>query len=184
MNDRTDARLVRWPTHSWTAVHEVLEAELGMMEGARLAREVGFAQGSALHELFRNWLAAESQGAAAAELETDVFWERVADFAEYLGLGRLQVDLGHPGMAMLSSNDWFEAARSGLEQPSCHLTTGLLAAFLHEIAGQDLAVMEVECRSSGGRDCTFVVGSESTLEALHLRMVAGAEFPGALAALS
>jgi predicted hydrocarbon binding protein len=162
----------------------VLEAELGAMEGARLAREIGFAQGSALHELFRDWLAAESQEPAAAELEMNVFWERVAEFAEELGLGRLQVDLSHPGMAMLVSNDWFEAERSGAEQPACHLTTGLLAAFLHEIAGQDLAVMEVECRASGVTNCTFAMGGESTLDALHLRMVAGEEFPGVLAALS
>jgi hypothetical protein len=49
----------------------------------------------------------------------------------------------------------------------------LLADFMGRMAGETVAVMEVECRSKGDARCRCLAGSPDTLAALYDRMSQG-----------
>ncbi|MGH7339243.1 MAG: V4R domain-containing protein [Candidatus Rokuibacteriota bacterium] len=69
-------------------------------------------------------------------------------------------------------------------RPGCFFSTGLLANLLGQIAGQEIAVMEVECRSQGDARCRFVFGGPAALEELFNRIEAGQDVDGSIAALT
>ena len=64
--------------------------------------------------------------------------------------------------------DWAESDPAfPLEFPGCYYTAGVLADFFGRLAGEPLAVMEVECRSMGGDRCRFLVGSGETMQRVY-----------------
>jgi hypothetical protein len=76
----------------------------------------------------------------------------------------------------LDSSDWAEASTQGSQYPSCHVSSGLLADFFGRIAGQTVAVMEVECRTRGDSSCRFLMGSPDTLATVYERMAEGVPY--------
>lgn len=169
------------PVSSLTALREALEADVGLATAARALRHAGHAAGDALFPL----LAPDGDGTAASDLPEDAFWRRVADLFASRGWGRLQFHALHPGIAALESADWFEADPSGARlQPGCHFTTGLLANLLGRAAGDQIGVLEVECRSRGDLACRFLFGGREALDALHRAIASGEPLEQALAELA
>lgn len=188
MNPTLDAAarapLLRLPAGALLAIHRVLAQHGSPEESAALVRELGFETGEAFHGAFSAWLSEQEEDGDPASLPADRFWPLLAEFFSSLGWGRLELELPHAGVVSLSSPSWAEAdADAGAGQPTCHLTTGLLADLLGRVAGTDLAVMEVECRSRGDRECRFLLGSAEALGLLHGRLREGASYPEALEAL-
>jgi hypothetical protein len=60
----------------------------------------------------------------------------------------------------------------------------LFADFFGRTAEAPLAVLEVECRSSGSHRCRFLVGSAEVMQHLYERMMAGASYEEAAADLA
>jgi len=108
----------------------------------------------------------------------------LGEFFADQGWGRLSATPLGPAVMALDSAEWAEALdeRQG-EFPSCHLSCGLLADFLGRVSGDQVAVMEVECRSRGEQRCRFLAGSPETLGILYDRMAQGAGYMEALGVL-
>ena len=145
-------------------------------------QEAGYAGGSALFEAFRNWLAA--RGASEPEsLSIDAFQAHATEFFHECGWGSLVVGELHDTVATLDSSDWGEATPdAALEHPGCHLSSGMFADFFGRVAGAPLAVMEVECRSTGSARCRFLLGSSDVLQQVYDGMAAGAPYEEAVGA--
>ena len=59
----------------------------------------------------------------------------------------------------------------------------MLANVLGQVAGSDVAVLEVECRSRGDARCRFLFGSPEALNGVYRRLVGGENLDAAVAQL-
>ncbi|HEY8197318.1 MAG TPA: V4R domain-containing protein [Gemmatimonadales bacterium] len=160
-----------------------LERDTGVQAAAYL-QEAGFAGGEELFEAFGDWLKRARGVDQPSELDVEFLGEVLGEFFADQGWGRLTaIPLG-PAVMALDSAEWAEALdeQQG-EFPSCHLSCGLLADFLGRVSGDQVAVMEVECRSRGEQRCRFLAGSPETLGILYDRMAGGTGYLEALGVL-
>lgn len=174
--------MIGMPPSALTAFHHALGTGRGAAEAAEMARRFGFAAGPAFHQAFQNTLDGDEAG-PADELAPGEFWTRLSDFFSGSGWGQLQFSSTHPGVAMLRAERWAESEGRTSRHPACHITTGLLAALVTRIAGVELAVLEVECRSAGAERCSFLIGGQPALQAVYARLRQGEPFDDAIAAL-
>lgn len=146
-------------------------------------QEAGYAGGAAVFDAFRVWLRERGQGEPDA-LEVEEFAARASEYFQHLGWGSLRLGALRDAVATLDSSDWNEAEpRGGLDQPACHLSTGMFADFFGRIADTPLAVMEVECRSAGDSRCRFLLGSAEVMERLYEAMAEGKGYEAAVEAI-
>ena len=98
-------------------------------------------------------------------------------------MGWGSIELGSLGaVATIDSTNWAEGDPAfPLEFPGCYFSSGVLADFFGRLAGEPLAVMEVECRSLGGDRCRFLVGSGETLQRVYDDMGQGLSYEEAAA---
>jgi predicted hydrocarbon binding protein len=182
MSDRADGGdLVRLPAATFAAIHAVLRRERGGVESAQLLREIGMESGESVYELLRAWLSHVRDGnAAPEELDPEEFWTRLSDFFTHLGWGNLRQEQLSDGVVSLEVRDWFELRGLNGSRRACHFTAGLVADLLRRVAGQDLAVLEVD-DPAGGDQCRLLIGSPETMDAVYQRMRAGAPLMDAVA---
>jgi predicted hydrocarbon binding protein len=187
MSDALQAgRAASIPAAAIAAIHRAAARELDPTGAAKLLRQIGLETGPALHAHFWDWIA-ESRMAVPTDpedLDFDEFWRRLGGFFDSLGFGSLELEQLHPAVFALSSTDWIEAAVEQEGHQGCQLTTGLLAGFLKEVAQQDLAVLEVQCRGTGDDHCRFLAGSPEALQQIFERMQLGSPYADAVATLS
>lgn len=162
-------------------VHALRAAVLGADDGDARLRDAGFDAGRALYDDFAAWMAARAGVADPAIASLGAFGEALGAYAAAHGWGTLALESGDgagtDGLPTLRADGWFEVEpatdTARAPYPSCLFTTGLLAGFLSRLAGQPLAVLEVECASTGAAACRFVVGSEAALGKLFAERYAG-----------
>jgi predicted hydrocarbon binding protein len=181
--DLSSSQLVAFPRASLGALRAALIRDTGGAY-ATFLQESGYAGGDAVFASFRQWLAARGADGPEA-LDVADFQANAADFFREMGWGSITITPLHDVVAMVDSGDWAEAAAGeALPYPSCHYTTGLFADFFGRTAEAPLAVLEVECRSSGSHQCRFLVGSAEVMGHLYERMAAGATYDEAAADLA
>ncbi len=170
--------LVAMTRDSLTALRLALFRDVGP-NAAALLQEAGFAGGPALFGAFAQWLAARRLPAPEA-LPAAEFSARAAEFFRDAGWG--SIELGAlDGVATIDSSDWAESDPSQpLEFPGCYYTSGVLADFFGRLAGEPLAVMEVECRSMGASRCRFLVGTGEMMQKVYDEMGRGASYQEAV----
>lgn len=152
------------PVASLLALRHALEADLGPDGAARALHRAGHAAGDALFTL----LSTGAPGHSPAELGESEFWRRLGALFAERSWGRLAFDAVHPGIGSIESTDWAEADPEGDSlRPSCHFTAGLLANLLGRTAGEEVGVLEVECRSRGDLSCRFLFGGAPALQRLY-----------------
>ena len=161
------------------AVHVLrasLERDNGLQTAAYL-QEAGFASGEDLYNAFVNRVRDAYQVDSPGDLDSAFLNEALsAHFGEF-GWGSLTTTPLSAAVMAMDTDDWAEAIPEGGGQyPSCHITSGLLSDFLGRVAGEPVAVMEVECRSRGDDRCRFLVGSPESLATVYNRMVHGASY--------
>jgi predicted hydrocarbon binding protein len=185
MTDRPEGEvLVQLPAAAFTAMHEVLRRERGGVESAQLLREIGLESGESMYGLLQGWLAASSGTETQPdELAPDEFWSRLSEFFTHLGWGNLRAEQLGAGVLSLVVGDWFELRGVNGTRRACHFTAGLVADLLRRVAGQDLAVLEVDSGADGTDQSRLLIGSPDTLEAVYLRMRDGAAYTEAVAQL-
>jgi predicted hydrocarbon binding protein len=180
--DLAKSHLVAFPLSSLATLRAALIREAGEA-GAASLQEAGYAGGESFFGAFRAWLAERYLGEAES-LSAGEFQTHAAAFFRDTGWGTLTISPLHDVVAMVDSTDWVEAdPMTGLQYPSCHFTTGLFADFFGRTAAAPLAVLETECRSSGGHHCRFLVGSADVMSQLYERMSAGVSYAEAAAEL-
>jgi predicted hydrocarbon binding protein len=163
------------PVASLAALRKALIAEVGADAAARALRVAGYAAGDAWYPQFAN---------GSQDVPENTFWRRISQFFISHGWGTLTHAALHPGVGALDTVDWVEAdPAAGETRPSCFFTTGVLANLLGNVAGSDVAVLEVECRSTGHDRCRFMFGSAEALNALYSRVASGAPVDSALSEL-
>jgi predicted hydrocarbon binding protein len=170
--------MLRLPAGTLAMLRLALSEGSSPADAAERLRRIGYESG----EAFRQALQARGEDGAEdlGEVSMDEFWARLGRFFGELGWGRLEFEQIHPGVAALESFDWAEAEGQASGAPSCHYSTGVLADLLGRVAGDDLAVLEVECRSAGADRCRFLLGGQEALERVYLSVRDGASVMEAL----
>ncbi|HVX38635.1 MAG TPA: V4R domain-containing protein [Gemmatimonadaceae bacterium] len=178
--DMSENGLVAMTRDSLVALRNALFRDVGP-NAAALLQEAGFAGGPAIFAAFTQWLATRGLPAPEA-LPAEQFSARAAEFFRDAGWG--SIELGAlDGVATIDSGDWAEADPSQpLEFPGCYYTSGVLADFFGRLAGEPLAVMEVECRSMGAPRCRFLVGSGEMMQRVYDEMGRGVSYEEAVGA--
>lgn len=179
------------PVASLAALRRALVETVGADGAAQALRVAGHAAGDGFfHALSRQPGTSQASGDPAAapsprELGEKVFWARLSELFVSRGWGRFSRGAIHPGVGELRSSDWVEADPSAAAvRPACFFSTGLLANLLGQVAGDEVAVMEVECRSQGDLQCRFLFGGPAALDVVFRRMESGEDLAGSLATLT
>lgn len=166
------------PAASLSALRRSLTEQLGPDDAAQALRHAGHAAGDAFHAL----LAAE--GHDPGEMNEGTFWRRLSELLAGRGWGQLSHDDAHPGVGVLQSGNWAEADPDEFSsRPSCFFTTGLVANLLGRVAGQEVGVLEVECRSAGDENCRFLFGGREALQGVYDSLGRGSDLDNAIATL-
>lgn len=172
--DLPAAGLLGLGRESVITLRDALLRDLGG-DAAGYLQQVGYAGGDAVYAGFEQWLAAKGHPGVDS-LDVARFAPLASQYFDDLGWGSFTFGGGAP-VATIDSGDWTEAHNAGgMEQPCCHVGTGLLAAFFGRIAEEPLAVMEVECRATGAPRCRFLVGSAEVMQQVWEAMAAGASY--------
>lgn len=166
------------PAGTLTFLRRALRKEAGPLGTTHALHGAGYAAGEAT----LSSICEEIGATDPSELEEDRFWSELSRFFDERGWGRFEHDRVHPGMAILSSDDWMEADPDGTEsQPGCAFSCGVFAHVLSRVAGGPVAVLEVTCRSRGDERCTFLFGSEGAVHQAYGHLLDGASVEQALA---
>jgi hypothetical protein len=145
-------------------------------------QETGFASGDGVFQAFGDWLRAQHGIAGPEELDAAQLNEALSGFFQSNGWGSLALSPLGGGALAVDSPDWVEAEPGTSQVPMCFFSAGLLADFLGRLAGETVAVMEVECRSRSDGRCRFLSASPETLERVYQAMTAGRTYEEALGA--
>jgi predicted hydrocarbon binding protein len=170
--------LVALTRDSLLALRAALFRDIGP-NAATVLQEAGFAGGPALFETFGRWLSARGRPAPES-LAASEFGPRASEFFRDAGWGSLELGALET-VATVDSADWAEGDPAfPLQFPGCYYTTGVLADFFGRLAGEPLAVMEVECRSMGSERCRFLIGSGETMQHVYDQMGQGVSYADAV----
>jgi len=148
---------------------------------AAFLQETGYNAGDELYSLFMRWLPPYAGVQDPSELDATVLGQVLSEFFQSLGWGSVTVErLGGAGLTV-DSADWAESEPgTNATAPSCFFTSGLLSNVLGRLAGAQVAVMEVECRSCNDARCRFLAGAPETLQAVFDSMTTGKDYRQAL----
>ncbi|HXT17980.1 MAG TPA: V4R domain-containing protein [Gemmatimonadaceae bacterium] len=176
--DLPDNGLVALTRQSLIALRSALFRDVGP-NAAALLQEAGYAGGPALYDAFSRWLATHGLPAPDA-LPAAEFALRATEFFRETGWGAMEIG-ALDSVATIDSPDWAESDPAfPLEFPGCYYTAGVMADFFGRLAGEPLAVMEVECRSMGAPRCRFLVGSGETMQRVYDAMGQGIPYDQAV----
>ncbi len=142
----------------------------GEADAVDALREAGYAGGDVVYEAFEQWISEEPTGTSSDprfvhDLTLEEFGDRAARYFRAAGWGIVEFR-GNPdeNVAAASVQNCWEADGSAeATAPSCHVTTGMLAAFFGRLAGYPVSVMETECSSMGAVKCRFLLGNSEVM---------------------
>ena len=158
------------------SLRESLERTLGD-QAAPLMQEVGYASGPEIFQSFKSWLSIRTNVSDPGELDASFLSSMMSDFFEEKGWGAVTIEQLGASTLAIDATQWAEAgSETTAVVPSCHLTTGLLAAFMTELAEDAVAVMQVECLTCGDDRCRFLAGSSATLQRVFDAMTQGRHY--------
>lgn len=143
-------------------------------------QETGYAAGEGVYAALSGWLGTHAGTERPEELDATLFAGALSDFFQASGWGSLAIaPLGGAALA-LDSPDWIEAEPGSAQIPMCFFSAGMLADLMGRVSGEQVAVMEVECRSKGDSICRFLSASPATLQEVYDKMAAGMNYVEAL----
>lgn len=166
------------PVEALSGLREALRREGGPLVAVHALQDAGYTAGTAL---FRKL--SEDVHGDVTEIDEELFWHRISEFLSRRGWGSLAAETDGYPVGILASPDWAESDGVEEEEPCCYFTSGLLSGILSELAGEPVAVLEVECRGSGSDRCRFAFGAEAALHDLYGALLEGVPLDEALAAV-
>ena len=172
-------REIAVPISIFASLRRELEAEAGTLPTVRALHSAGYHAGLAAAETVHG-----SAGGEAFETTQGDFFARLQDYFAKRGWGTLTHRDVHDAVGVLSSADWAEVVEGEIDpDASCCVSTGFLSGLFSQLAGDPVAVLEIECRTRGGATCEFAFGSEGAIHELYGQLLAGVDLDGALSAL-
>ena len=176
-------QMLALPRAALAALRAALIRDAGPSAAAYL-QEAGYAGGEQLFAAFGAWLRERGTEGGPESLAIDAFEREATTFFREAGWGSLSIGSLNDAVATLDSRDWGEAdPDSGLDHPACHLTTGMFADFFGRVADHPLAVLEVECRSTGAERCRFLLGNAEVMEHVYEELGRGVGYEDAVASI-
>jgi predicted hydrocarbon binding protein len=178
--DFADHHLVALSNNTLGALRSALLNEAGPSSAAAALQEAGYAGGEDVFTSFRAWLRQRDRGEPDA-LGVNMFAALASQYFREIGWGTVAIDSLQGAVATVDCEGWPEAdAASELDQPGCHLTTGMFASFFGHVSDTPLAVLEVECRSTGAPRCRFLLGNTEVMTAVYREIEQGAGYEKAV----
>lgn len=171
-------RDIRIPADSIHAMRRSLHSELGAEPAGRALQEAGYAAGDVLFDRLTRSMSESDIGGTASTS----FWERLSNLCRELGWGSLRHEQLHPGVGALVATEWFEV-ESDRGRALCPFTTGVLANVLGRVAGQDVAVLQVDCADGDPACARFLFGAGGVLDSLYAGLREGRDVETSLGAL-
>lgn len=170
-------RDIRIPAESIHAMRQSLQRDLGAEAAGRALQEAGYAAGDTLYERMSRAL-----GDDLAATPSTSFWDRFAGVCRDLGWGSLRHEELHPGVGALTASEWFEV-EPDRRRASAPFTTGVLANILGRVAGEDVAVLQVDCPDGDPGCARFIFGAGQTLNDVYGRLREGRDLQASIEAL-
>lgn len=122
-------------------------------------RDAGYAGGDALYHAFAAYVRARDL-VPPDELEVEHFFRRAGDFWTASGWGRVTFAAEEDAFCAVEIDGCWEADPAHQPDPrGCHLTLGMLGAFLGRFADYPVAVLEVEGPATASERTRFLAGS-------------------------
>lgn len=162
------------------SMRAALERTLGE-QAAAVLQEVGYASGPEVYRAFADWLRDRANVSDPAELDASFLGQMLSEFFESIGWGAVTLQrLGDAALA-LDAVKWAEAGGdTAASVPSCHFSSGMLSAFMNQLADDLVAVMQVECLTCRDERCRFLIGSPATLQSVFEAMTSGQDYGSVL----
>jgi predicted hydrocarbon binding protein len=177
----TTSRDVAIPAVALHALKSSLLDEVDASVVTRALHEAGVAAGMEFGQGFE----AALEGIDPRALSQGEFWERLSRYLRRCGWGGVEHLERHEGVGGLRSEDWVEAHGSVAHADlGCWFSSGLLSGLLSELAGAEVSVLEVSCRSRGDDACEFAFGSEAAIDELFAHLSQDQPLEQALAELT
>jgi predicted hydrocarbon binding protein len=122
-------------------------------------RDAGYAGGEALYEAFDAFVR-ERDLIASQQLDVEHFFRRAGEFLTRSGWGDTTVSARHDSFCVVEIGSCWEADAEHQPDPrGCHLTVGLLGAFLGKYADYTIAVLETDGPENNSTVARFIAGN-------------------------
>lgn len=130
-------------------------------------RDAAYAGGDAMYEAFRSFVS-DTDSLDPQELEVSRFFERAGDFWTRSGWGETKFSESEGSFCTVEIAGCWEASPEDQPDPrGCHLTIGMMGAFLGKFAEYPVAVLEVEGPATDSEKCRFLAGSVEMIAAYY-----------------
>lgn len=122
-------------------------------------RDAAFAGGDAMYDAFTTFV--ESKDSVdPQQLEANQFFQRAGEFWTQSGWGQTSFSEADRAFCAVEISGCWEAHLDDQPDPrGCHLTVGIIGAFLGKFADYPVAVLEVEGPATDSDRCRFLAGS-------------------------
>jgi predicted hydrocarbon binding protein len=122
-------------------------------------RDAGYAGGDALYNAFAAYLKPQGYDDPQA-LSADTFFQQAGAFLTHCGWGGTSISNMNDAFCAVDIDGCWEAAPEYQPDPrGCHLTVGLLGAFLGKFADYPISILETEGPATGTTQCRFLAGN-------------------------
>ncbi len=130
-------------------------------------RDAAYAGGDAVYEAFCAFVSSVDS-MDPQELPVQSFFDRAGEFWTRSGWGRTSFAEAEGAFCEVHIEDCWEADPDDQPDPrGCHLTVGLIGAFLGKFADYPVAVLEVEGPATDDDRCRFLAGSVEMISAYY-----------------
>lgn len=130
-------------------------------------RDAAFAGGDSMYDAFTEFVRAR-ESVGPQELDLHTFFQRAGDFLTQSGWGRTTFAESDGAFCSVEIVDCWEADPKDQPDPrGCHLTVGIVGAFLGKFADYPVAVLEVEGPATDSDRCRFLAGSVDMIGAYY-----------------
>jgi hypothetical protein len=122
-------------------------------------RDAAYAGGDAMYAAFESFVeGADSRD--PQELDVQVFFQRAGEFWTQAGWGQTTFSQAGDAFCAVEIVGCWEANPDDQPDPrGCHLTVGIVGAFLGKFADYPVAVLEVQGPATDSERCRFLAGS-------------------------
>ncbi|MEO9046625.1 MAG: hypothetical protein ABI331_04260 [Gemmatimonadaceae bacterium] len=128
-------------------------------------RDAAYAGGDSMYDAFKDYVAARDS-VDPQELDVRQFFRRAGDFWTQSGWGTTTFSEADDAFCAVEIDGCWEAHLDDQPDPrGCHLTVGIIGAFLGKFADYPVAVLEVEGPATDSERCRFLAGSMAMIAA-------------------